>query len=182
MDLHYDISKLKLMFDRERIRKRVDEMGGEITAHYKGLLADGDMLLVIGILNGAFMFMADLIRAIGVPLEIDFIRLSSYEDHLSSSSKVVMLKNFEREVKNRHVLVVEDIADCGLTLAWLVEHLKAQSPASVRLAVAVDKSARREVRVDLDHVGFRIEDGYLVGYGLDAAKRYREFPDIYSLD
>ncbi|MDR1050440.1 MAG: hypoxanthine phosphoribosyltransferase [Deltaproteobacteria bacterium] len=181
MDLHYDTSKLQMLFSPEQIRGRVRELGAEISAHYEKLLAEGEMVLVIGILNGAFVFMSDLIREMTVPLETDFIRLSSYEDHLSSSSKVVMLKNFEREVRHRHVLVVEDIADVGLTLNWLLKHLKTQEPASVKLAVAVDKSARREVKVDLDYVGFAIDDGFLVGYGLDAARRYREFPAIYTL-
>ncbi|MDR0355824.1 MAG: hypoxanthine phosphoribosyltransferase [Deltaproteobacteria bacterium] len=181
MKLRYDKSDLNVIQSRQDIQKRVSELGSEISRHYQPLLAEGEMVLVVGVLNGAFIFMADLIRAMTVPLEVDFIRLSSYRDGLTSSSKVVMLKDLEADVKGRHVLVVEDVADCGLTLSWLIEHLKTREPASVKLAVAVDKKVRREVGLALDFVGFRLDDVYLIGYGLDAARRYREFPEICSL-
>jgi hypoxanthine phosphoribosyltransferase len=127
--------------------------------------------------------MADLVRALGeMPVEVDFVRLSSYQDSDTSSSQVVMTKNLEKEIRGRHVLVVEDIADCGLTLAWLLDFLGRREPASVRVAVAVDKKARRKVPVPLDYVAFDVEDGFLVGYGLDFAEKYRQLPDIYELD
>jgi hypoxanthine phosphoribosyltransferase len=170
------------LFSQDEIKRRVSQLGAEISAHYRSLLAEGDTLLVVGVLNGAFIFMADLVRAITVPLEIDFIRLSSYLDNQASTSKVVMLKDLERTVKNRHILVVEDIADCGLTLNWLINYLRSREPLSVKLAVAVDKKARREYKVNLDYVAFEVNDGFLIGYGLDSGRRYREFPAIYSLD
>jgi hypoxanthine phosphoribosyltransferase len=170
------------LFGRHEIAKRVGELGAAISAELGPLLAPGETLLVVGVLNGAFIFMADLVRAITIPLEVDFIRLSSYRDETTSSSSVVMLKSLEREIKGRHVLVVEDIADCGLTLAWLIDHLQAREPASLRLAVAVDKKARREASLTLDYVGFTVEDGFLVGFGLDAARRWRELPDISVLE
>jgi hypoxanthine phosphoribosyltransferase len=170
------------LISQEEIKRRVADLGAEISSHYRGLIAGEETLLVVGVLNGAFVFMADLIRAMTVPLEIDFIRLSSYMDNQTSASKVVMLKDLERTVQNRHVRVVEDIADCGLTLNWLLNYLKSREPASVKLAVAVDKKARREYRLDLDYVAFEVDDGFLVGYGLDSGRRYREFPAIYSLD
>ena len=166
------------LISRHAIALRVSELGAEISGDLGPLLKPGETLLVIGVLNGAFIFMADLVRAMRIPVEVDFIRLSSYQDEQSSSSQVVMLKGLEREIEGRHVLVVEDIADCGLTLAWLVEHLRLRQPASLSLAVAIDKTARRETPIKLDYVGFTVNDGFLVGYGLDAARRYRELPDI----
>ncbi|MDR2368708.1 MAG: hypoxanthine phosphoribosyltransferase [Deltaproteobacteria bacterium] len=181
MTLYYNHA-LTPLFTPEAISARVTELGAEISSHYRGLLPEGDTLLVVGVLNGAFVFMADLIRALTVPLEIDFIRLSSYMDNQTSASKVVMLKDLERNAKDRHILVVEDIADCGLTLNWLLGYLKSREPSSVKLAVAIDKKARREYPIALDYVAFEVDDGFLVGYGLDSARRYREFPAIYSLD
>ena len=169
---------LTTLISRQAIALRVAELGADISADIGPLLKPDEMVLVIGVLNGAFIFMADLVRALKIPVEVDFIRLSSYQDQKTSSSEVVMLKSFEREVKDRHVLVVEDIADCGLTLSWLVEHLKIRQPASLSLVVAIDKTARRETPIKLDYVGFTVDDGFLVGYGLDAARRWRELPDI----
>jgi hypoxanthine phosphoribosyltransferase len=170
--------QFQILYDRSVIAQRVNELGAAISADIAPILAPDQMLLVVGILNGAFVFMADLIRAITVPLEIDFIRLSSYQDNQTSSTEVVLLKSLEREIKDRHVLVVEDIADAGLTLAWLIDHLKERNPASIRLAVAIDKKARREVSLKLDYVGFTVDDGFLVGFGLDAGRKHREIPDI----
>jgi hypoxanthine phosphoribosyltransferase len=164
------------------IAARVADLGLIISADYAPRLAEGETLLAVGVLNGAFIFMADLVRALTVPVEVDFIRLSSYQDARTSSSKVVMLKDLEREVRDRHVLVIEDVADCGLTLAWLLNHLKTRGPASVKLAVAVDKQARRKTALTLDYVGFTVQDGFLVGYGLDHARRHRELPAICVLE
>ena len=126
--------------------------------------------------------MADLVRAMdGLPVEVDFVRLSSYQNGDISSAQVVMTKNLEKEIQGRHVLIVEDIADCGLTLAWLVDFLKKRRPASLKVAVAVDKRARRETPVTLDYVGLTLDDGFLVGYGLDYAERYRQLPDIHEV-
>ncbi|MDR1658691.1 MAG: hypoxanthine phosphoribosyltransferase [Deltaproteobacteria bacterium] len=181
MEPSYDPQSFQILYDRQTVARRVSELGAAISADVAPLLAPREMLLVVGILNGAFVFMADLIRTITVPLEIDFIRLSSYHDNQTSSTEVVQLKGLEQEIKNRHVLVVEDIADCGLTLAWLLDHLQQRQPASIRLAVAVDKKARREVSLNLDYVGFKVEDGFLVGFGLDFGRRYREKSDICVL-
>jgi hypoxanthine phosphoribosyltransferase len=181
MTLYYNHT-LAPLISQDIIQRRVQELGAEISAHYQGLIIGDETLLVVGVLNGAFVFMADLIRSLTVPLEVDFIRLSSYMDGQTSASKVVMLKDLERTVKNRHILVVEDIADCGLTLNWLLNYLKSRGPSSVKLAVAINKKARREYEIALDYVAFEIDDGFLVGYGLDFGRRYREFPDIYSLD
>lgn len=173
----------KLLFTAEEIASKVAELGASIKKDYQAILAEGEQLLVVGVLNGAFIFMADLVRAVGeLPVEVDFVRLSSYQDRDTSSSEVVMTKNLEKEIGGRHVLVVEDIADCGLTLAWLMEFLKKRQPASLKVAVAVDKRARRETPVHLDYVGFTLDDGFLVGYGLDYAERDRHLSAIYQVE
>ncbi|MDR1677249.1 MAG: hypoxanthine phosphoribosyltransferase [Deltaproteobacteria bacterium] len=176
-----DNYSLKPLVSKEDINLRVTELGTEISNYYREILADDEYLLVIGVLNGAFVFMADLIRNITVPLEIDFVRLSSYQDSQTSSSKVVMLKDLECEISNRHVLVVEDIADIGLTLNWLLQHINSREPASLKLAVAVNKTGRREYKLDIDYVGFEANDEFLVGYGLDFSRHHRELPGLYAV-
>ena len=172
-----------LLYDEKTIAARVAELGAAIRRDYHKLLAPGEQLLAVGILNGAFIFMADLLRAVGdLPVEVDFIRLSSYQDKDAAMSEVVMLKSLEKEIRGRHVLVVEDIADAGLTLSWLVEHLQKRHPASLRIAVAVDKRGRRRSQVPLDYIGFVLDDGFLVGYGLDFADRHRTLAGIYEVD
>lgn len=176
------MSDRTLLYTAQEIAAKVAELGARIKNDYEKMLGADEQLLVVGVLNGAFIFMADLVRAVGeLPVEVDFIRLSSYQDQDSSSSEVVMTKNLEKDIQGRHVLIVEDIADCGLTLSWLLEFLKKRRPASVKVAVAVDKRGRRKTQVDLDYVGFRLDDGFLVGYGLDYAERYRGLPDIHQI-
>jgi hypoxanthine phosphoribosyltransferase len=172
---------MELIHDKKEIASMVSRMGAKIDAHYSSLVSPENKLLVIGVLNGAFIFMADLVRAITIPLELDFIRLSSYEDGDTSSNHVVMLKAPERTLKGRHILIVEDIADCGLTLNWFRGYLLKELPASVKIAVAVDKRERRKVPLELDYVGFVIEEGFIVGYGLDYAQSYRNLDSINKL-
>jgi len=172
-----------LLYTAREIAAKVAELGARIKSDYEKVLGADEQLLVVGVLNGAFIFMADLVRAVGeLPLEVDFVRLSSYQHQDTSSSEVVMTKNLEKEIQGRHVLIVEDIADCGLTLSWLLEFLGKRRPASLKVAVAVDKRGRRETPVELDYVGFRLDDGFLVGYGLDYAERYRNLPDIHQVN
>ena len=174
---------LRLIFSRAEIEERVTSLGRRIRLDYENKLASGESLLAVGVLNGAFIFMADLLRALeGLPVEVDFVRLSSYQNRAVSSAKVVMTKSLEKEIKGRHVLVVEDIADCGLTLAWLMDFLGQRGPASLKVAVAVDKKARREIPVKLDYAALEVQDGLLAGYGLDYAEKYRGLPEIYELD
>ena len=174
---------MELVYSKEQIASRVAELGKQIREDYKNLLQPGERLVAIGVLNGAFIFMADLIRAVGdLPVEVDFVRLSSYQDRDTSSAEVVMTKNLEKEIAGRHVLIVEDIADCGLTLDWLVEFLKKRHPASIKVAVAVDKQARRANSIHLDYIGFSVHDGFLVGYGLDYAEKYRNLAEIDEAD
>ncbi|MDR1577805.1 MAG: hypoxanthine phosphoribosyltransferase [Deltaproteobacteria bacterium] len=169
------------VFSPEVVAQRVKDLGTQIATDYRSLLEPQELLLTIGILNGAFIFLADLVRAMDIPLEIDFVRLTSYQDRLESSNYVVMLKNLEKEIKNRHVLVVEDIADCGLTLSWLLDYLRQMGPKSIRLAVAFNKEERRRVELAIDYVGFNVEKDFLVGYGLDFAQSYRHLPGVHKL-
>ncbi len=176
------MSAKNLIYPTEVIASRVAALGTLIKEDYGKLLAADESLLVVGVLNGAFIFMADLTRAIGdFPLEIDFVRLSSYQNDCVSSNEIIITKDLEKNIKGRHVLIVEDIADCGLTLAWLLEHLQKREPASLKVAVAVDKKARRATEIPLDYVAFSVEDGFLVGYGLDYAENYRALPAIYEI-
>jgi hypoxanthine phosphoribosyltransferase len=172
---------MDLLHSPKDIAKMVFSLGARIDSDYAHLVSENNRLMLLGVLNGAFIFMADLARAISLPLEVDFIRLSSYEDQTASNNHVVMLKAPERSLSDRHILIVEDIADCGLTLAWLRGFLAQKRPASLKIAVAVDKTERREVPVPLDYTGFEIDEGFLVGYGLDYAQSYRNLPGIYRL-
>jgi hypoxanthine phosphoribosyltransferase len=176
-----DPAGVELVYSKDVIAREVMAMGARIDADYAGLVSRRERLLVLGVLNGAFVFMADLIRQITLPLEVDFIRLSSYEDRSDSAHEVVLIKAPERPIEGKHVLVVEDIADCGLTLRWLLGYLNAKGPASLKTAVCVDKRERRETPVKLDYTCFAAEGGFLVGYGLDYGKSYRELDGIYRL-
>ena len=169
------ISK-EILFSRDVIQKRVRELAGQISKDYAGR-----ELIIIGILKGAFIFMADLIREISIPCRIDFTRLASYGDGSDSSGKVVMTKDIETSIKGRDILIVEDILDTGLTLQYLVGWLKERNPDSLKICVLLDKRRRRKVSFEADYVGFTIDDGFVVGYGLDFNEKYRFSPDIYVI-
>jgi hypoxanthine phosphoribosyltransferase len=172
---------MELVLSPEEISGMVRRIASEIDRDYGGLMGPGESLVVMGVLNGGFIFMADLIRELTIPIEVDFIRLSSYQDGTSSSQQVVMLKAPEKDLKNRHVLIVEDLADCGLTMNWLRGFVTTRNPSSVKVAVVVDKRERREIFVELNYVGHVLEKGFLVGYGLDYAQEYRNLKGIYQL-
>jgi len=167
---------LQILFGPEEIRAKVQELGAQITADYQG-----KQLLVIGILKGAFMFMADLIREIDVPVAIDFMDLSSYGQSTKSSGVVRIMKDLEMEIEGRDVLVVEDIIDTGLTLKYIRDNLIGRGPASVRVCTFLDKPSRREVEITPDYNGFAIPDLFVVGYGLDFAEKYRQHPYVCVL-
>jgi len=169
------ISK-EILFSRDAIQKRVREIAGQISKDY-----EGRELIMIGVLKGAFIFMADLIREISIPCRIDFTRLASYGAGSDSSGKVVMTKDIETSIKGRDILIVEDILDTGLTLQYLVEWLKERNPQSLKICVLLDKRKRRKVSFEADYVGFTIDDGFVVGYGLDFNEKYRFSPDIYVI-
>lgn len=138
--------------------------------------------LIIGILKGSFIFMADLVRQLDFPLEVDFIRLSSYSSGRETSGKVSVVQGLRTAVKDRHVLVVEDIIDTGITLAFLMDYLKKKRPASLRLCALTDKPSRRQAPVTIDYLGASVPDKFLVGYGLDCDEKYRNLPDICYLE
>lgn len=167
----------EVMISAEAIAERVQEMGASIARD----LCDGD-LTVVGVLKGSFVFMADLVRAIDRPLTCDFLGLSSYGSATESSGVVAITKDLGDPVEGKHVLVIEDIIDTGLTMAYLLENLATRRPASVQIASLLSKPARRRVEVDIDYLGFTIEDRFVVGYGLDFDGRYRNLPYIGTMD
>jgi hypoxanthine phosphoribosyltransferase len=165
----------ELVIAGQDIEKRVHELGREISA------AALPNLLVVAILKGAFIFAADLVRAISIPLEVDFIRVASYGANTSSSGEIRLSKDLETSVVGKNVLLVEDIVDTGQTIAWLKEHLRGRGAASIRICTLIDKRERRGEEVEIDYYGFQLQKGFLVGYGLDYAEQYRHLPDIYHL-
>jgi len=169
-------SNPEILFSRERIGNRVVELAGQISRDY-----EGRELLLVGILKGAFIFMADLIRGISVPCQVDFVRLASYGCGSKSSGEVRFTKDLETPIEGRDVLIVEDIVDTGLTLSCLVKVLQERRPASLRVCAFLDKKERRQVPFEADYVGFAIPDAFVVGYGLDYNEDFRFLPDVCVL-
>jgi hypoxanthine phosphoribosyltransferase len=167
----------EILFSRVEIKNRVQELALQISRDY-----EGRELIVIGILRGAFIFMADLVREISVPCKIDFARVASYGAGAESSGKIVMTKDIETSICGRDVLIVEDIADTGLTLRYLVSWLQERNPRSLKVCVFLDKHVKRKVSFEADYVGFTIDDSFVVGYGLDFDEQYRCLPDIYVIN
>jgi len=172
--VHSDVKEV--LFSAEELGKRVRELGKQITGEYQG-----KELLVIGVLKGANVFLADLIRRIELPLEIDFIAAASYGSSTESSGVVRLLKDLDYPIENRHVLLVEDLIDTGLTLHYLAENLKARQPASFQICTLLDKPERRKVSMEVDYKGFDIPDEFIVGYGIDFNQKYRNLSYIATL-
>ncbi|MBS8225253.1 hypoxanthine phosphoribosyltransferase [Vannielia litorea] len=162
------------MISAKAIAARIEELARKIEAEFKGT----DKLVVIGLLRGSFVFIADLVREMDLPLEVDFIEASSYGDAMESSKEVRMLKDLRGEIHGRDVLVVEDIVDTGFTLHHVIHMLKAREPAKLRTIALLDKPSRREVDFAADFIGFEIPDEFVVGYGIDYAQRNRDLPYI----
>jgi hypoxanthine phosphoribosyltransferase len=160
----------------EDIQEKVREMGRHITEDYRG-----QKLLLVGVLRGAVVFLSDLMRHLRLPCEIDFIEVSSYGTDTTSSGVVRILKDLEENITGRHVLIVEDIIDTGLTLSYLRRSLLARKPASLEICALLSKPSRREVDLDVKYVGFEVPDVFVVGYGIDFAGAYRNLPDIHAL-
>ena len=167
----------EVLIDRETLANRVAELGAEISADY-----EGRDLLLIGVLKGAVFFMADLMRHLTVPCEVDFMAISSYGDATDSSGIVRILKDLDINIERRHVLVVEDIIDSGLTLSYLIRNLESREPATLEVCALLTKPSRREIDVPVRYVGFEIPNKFVVGYGLDFAERYRNLPYVGVLD
>ena len=163
-----------ILFTKSEIQKRVSELARQIDSRYAGR-----ELVIIGVLNGAFIFMADLVRSLQIPCTIDFIRVASYGYASESSGTISLIKDIELDIQGRDVLLVEDIIDTGLTLNYLVEALRRREPASLAVCAFLDKRLRRKVVFEADYVGFSIDDGFIVGYGLDYNEKARCLPDVY---
>ena len=163
----------EVLIDEEALQQRIADLGAEISADY-----EGRDLLLVGVLKGAVVVLADLMRHLTVPCEIDFMAISSYGASTDSSGVVRILKDLDINIEGRHVLVVEDIIDSGLTLSYLVRNLEAREPASLEVCAQLTKPERREIDVDVRYVGFEIPNKFVIGYGLDFAERYRNLPYV----
>ena len=169
--------KEKVLFSREEIQSKVEELGRELSKEY----ADKD-LVIVSLLRGAFIFSADLVRELSVPVEIDFMTTSSYGHGTQSSGDVKIVKDIDAIVKDRDVLIVDDIIDTGYTMERVMNHLKEKEPRSIKICTMLDKPDRREVDLEPDFVGFSIPDLFIVGYGLNYENHYRNIPYIFSFE
>jgi hypoxanthine phosphoribosyltransferase len=167
----------EVLIDQDTLAGRVAELGAEVSADY-----EGRDLLLIGVLKGAVFFMADLMRHLTVPCEVDFMAISSYGDATDSSGIVRILKDLDINIEGRDVLVVEDIIDSGLTLSYLIRNLESREPSSLEVCALLTKPSRREIDVPVRYVGFEIPNKFVVGYGLDFGERYRNLPYVGVLD
>ena len=165
---------MNVLLDAETIQARVRELAVEIESNYP----DGEDIHLVGVLKGAFVFMADLVRAMTPRVSLDFIALSSYAKSTKSSGEVRLLKDLDFGLQGRHVIIVEDIVDTGLTLTYLQDILRARLPKTLRTACQLSKPSRRQFEVAVEYIGFTIEDRFVVGYGLDWAEKYRNMPFI----
>ncbi len=170
-------TELKMLISAEQIRRRVEELGEAIAKdHPHGTLC------LVGVLKGSFMFLADLVRVIPRCLRLDFITAASYGAQTHSSGEVRLVQDVTLDISGCPVVVVEDIVDTGITLEFLLEHLRSKNPSSLRVAALLDKPSRHLRDVTIDYVGFRIGGEFVVGYGLDLAEEYRHLPDIYTVE
>jgi len=171
------MDKLELFLSKDDINKIVSNLAQKISFDYK----NKEDLIIIGILKGSFMFLADFVRYLNMPVKIDFIGVSSYGSSFDSSENIKLTKPLQLDVKNKNVLILEDIADTGLTLLYIANYLKSFGAKTVKLCALLDKKERRKINLELDYVGYLVKEGFLVGYGLDYAEKYRYLPEIYNL-
>lgn len=173
MAVIYQEDLKEILYTEEQIAARVAELGTEISRDY-----EGKSIVLIGMLNGAVIFLADLMRQISIPVTVDLVAISSYGSYSSTSGVVRIMKDLDESVESKHVLIVEDIIDTGLTLNYMVESMRARNPASVKVVSMLSKPSRHKVKVHVDYLGFTVPDEFVVGYGLDYAQRYRNLPCI----
>jgi hypoxanthine phosphoribosyltransferase len=169
--------KPTLLFTRDEIETTVKKLAAEIRQDYHNKHP-----ILIGVLKGSFMFLADLIRLLDFPLEVEFIRLSSYGGSRETSGRIKLVQGVRSKIKDRHVLVVDDIIDTGLTTAFVLDYLGEKKPASLKLCALTDKPARRKVPVNIDYLGLTAPNKFIVGYGIDWDERFRYLPGIYALE
>jgi hypoxanthine phosphoribosyltransferase len=169
--------RLRRLITRSQLRRRVKELAVEIKGDYAG-----QRPLLVAVLKGTFVLLADLVRALGIPLEVDFITVSSYGTGTKSKGHVTILHDLTVEVAGRHVLMVEDIIDSGLTLGVIRRHITARQPADLRVCALLARESALIAGVNIDYLGFPVPEGFVVGYGIDYAQQYRQLPDIYVLE
>jgi hypoxanthine phosphoribosyltransferase len=167
------VQGLEVLYSRDQIAKRVAEMGAQITRDL-----NGEKLVMVGVLKGAAIFLSDLARAVEVDTTFDFVAVSSYGKGQRSSGAAKLIKDLDEPIEGKHVLIVEDILDTGLTLSFLRKVFSQHHPKTLRIAALLDKPSRRVERIDADYVGFSIPNLFVIGYGMDYAERYRNLPDI----
>ncbi|MFH0788563.1 MAG: hypoxanthine phosphoribosyltransferase [Pseudomonadota bacterium] len=168
--------KKERLYSQREIQKKIKELARAISKDYRK-----EELVLIGVLKGAFVFMSDLARNLSIPVKLDFVRLASYGSQSRSQGKIRLTKAIELPIRDKHILVIEDIVDSGLTLKFLLDFLNKENPKSVRICALIDKTERREVPILVDYVGFSISKGFIVGYGLDFDEQYRHLPGLYHL-
>lgn len=168
---------LRILFSRDQIQTRVQELGRQIREDLRG-----ESVVLVGVLKGAAIFLADLARAIHVDCTFDFVAVSSYKSATESSGAVQLIKDLTEPIEGRHIIVVEDILDTGITLSFLRSHFERHQPRSIRIAALLDKPSRRIQPIQADYVGFSIPNEFVIGYGMDFAERYRNLPDIRILE
>jgi hypoxanthine phosphoribosyltransferase len=167
---------LKKLYSKKDIKDTVKKLAQLIEKDFPG-----EEIVFICLLKGSFMFTSDLVRCIGNPTVVDFMRVSSYGGAMKTTGKVQVLKDIEEKIEGRNVIIVEDIIDSGLTLKSVIKVLEKRKPKSLKVCALVDKRARREVKMEGDYVGFTLDDGFIVGYGIDHAEQYRNYPEIYVI-
>jgi len=170
-------SQPKILLTRAEINEAVARLAAEVRRDYRG-----KQPLCIGILKGSFVFMADFIRQLELPVEVDFVRLSSYGAGRQTSGNITVVQGLKTKIKGKDVLVLEDRVDTGLTVAFLLDYLRKKKPASLRLCALTDKPSRRQVPVTIDYLGFTVPDKFIVGYGIDWNEKFRYLPDICFID
>ena len=169
--MHKDVESI--LYSEELLNQRIIELGKKITKDY-----DGKKLIVVGVMKGANIFTADLIRKLDLDIILDFIVVSSYGASTESTGVIRLLKDLDENIDNEHVLIIEDIIDSGLTLDYLVKNFKTRNPASIKICTLLNKVERRKVDIPVDYVGFQVPDEFIVGYGIDYAERYRNLPYV----
>lgn len=170
-------TQVKVLISQKKIKQAVSRLAAEIRRDYKGKEP-----LLICILKGSFVFMADLIRQLDLPAKVDFVKLSSYGAGKETTGKIKLVQGLKTPIKGKDIIVIEDIVDTGLTISFLLDHLKKKSPASLKLCALADKPSRRRVPVTIDYLGFSIPNKFVVGYGIDWNEKFRYLPDICCID
>lgn len=169
--------KKKVLYSKETIDRRVKALADTISRDL-----EGKEVVLVGVLKGAFIILADLTRRLKIPHTVDFVRLASYGSGSVSSGNITLSKDIETDIEGKEVVIVEDIIDTGITMAFLRERLEKRRPASIRICTLIDKKQRREISIDADYVGFDLDEGFIVGYGLDFDEKFRCLPDIYMIE